>query len=71
MDYSSRTENDLSGWSTCSVEAFTAEMNKNKTCLRNVDPKNPPPFPSKPAVTSQVLNQGFHCWIVIKCFFIT
>ena len=46
MDYAKVDENDLSRWSSCSVEDFTIQMNQNKTCLKVIDPKNPPKMPS-------------------------
>ena len=51
MDYAKKNENDKSCWSTCSVEDFTIQMNRNKTCLTPIDPKSPPKNPTLPALT--------------------
>ena len=46
MDYDKSAENDKSRWTTCSIEDLTKLMNKNKTCLQIIDPRNPPKMPS-------------------------
>ena len=51
MDYSQDEENDKTGWSTCSVEDFTVELNNNKTCLTVIDPQNPPEIPKMPTLS--------------------
>ena len=51
MDYAKELENDKTRWSTCSIEGFTALMNSNKTCLKVIDPKHPPPNPNPPILT--------------------
>lgn len=52
MDYAKEDENDKSRWSSCSVEDFTIQMNKNKTCLKAIDPKNPPKMPTPVDLTA-------------------
>ena len=56
MDYAQDTENDKSGWSTCSVEDFTIELNDNKTCLKLIDTENPPANPTMPSLTKDVCD---------------
>ena len=52
MDYAKEDENDKSRWSSCSVEDFTIQMNKNKTCLKAIVPKNPPKMPTPVDLTA-------------------
>ena len=56
MDYAKEDENDKSCWSRCSVEDFTIQMNKNKTCLKVIDPVHPPTSPSPPELNNNVCD---------------
>ena len=51
MEFKDFRENAASQWSTCTIERLTTRLNRHKTCLRAIDPSNPPPNPDPPIVT--------------------
>ena len=42
MDYAKYEEGNKRQWSSCSVEDMAAMIAENPTCLKVIDPKNPP-----------------------------
>jgi hypothetical protein len=42
MDYAKGEEGNKSQWSTCSVEDMAKMVDNNPTCLKVIDPDNPP-----------------------------
>ena len=42
MDYVKKDEETKRQWSTCSVEDMTKMIDSNPTCLKVIDPNNPP-----------------------------